>query len=604
MADPLDRLKTALADRYAVQRELGSGGMATVYLAEDTKLERKVAIKVLKPELAAVLGGERFLREVKITARLEHPHILGLYDSGEADGFLYYVMPYVEGESLRDRLVREKQLPIEDAVQIAREVADALSYAHSHDVIHRDIKPENILLSGGHARVADFGISRAVSAAGGDRLTATGVSLGTPMYMSPEQASGEHTLDGRSDLYSLGCVLYEMLAGDPPFTGPSVESVIHQHLAVPARAVTDVRPTTPPLIADALVQVLAKAPADRLPTAAAFAEILESDDTPWLGTRRVSTVGEWAPQHTLSERTFSLTEDVCRRLNRDTLDPHVIGDELHYLDNGADSNTLVCYLHGFGLDHVSFTEILEHIPHRAVAPSLYGFEPVARRRISLPLHDHAVVIREFLNALLSELAPKRVVLVGFSSGADLGFLVLNDPPSGRSPRLDAFLSLGCNLNLETCFASATMARLSAAQPEGVLAELKEFGAGATSLDEWLVLHEYLVRVLRKFGHDLDVLHALAAEVIAPFSGGGPSPFIGWYRMASERVSELRCIFTESEPELNELAAIRLANLDDGVLGDHYGADSLMTEPDVTHFDLLDLEVHRRHLEQLLKALDA
>ncbi|UCD24738.1 MAG: protein kinase [Gemmatimonadota bacterium] len=273
MSDSLSRLTKALAGRYSVVEEAGRGGMATVYLAEDRKHGRRVAIKVLKPELAAALGPERFLREIEISARLDHPHILPLYDSGEADGFLFYVMPYVEGESLRDRLDREKQLPLEDALQIAREVADALSYAHSHDVIHRDIKPENIMLAGGHARVADFGIALAIRAAGGERLTATGMSIGTPIYMSPEQAAGEMDIDGRSDLYSLGCVLFEMLAGQTPFTG-SLESVIHQHLTAEPPNITSLRPAVPAEVSAALMRVLAKTPADRFSPAAQFAEAL------------------------------------------------------------------------------------------------------------------------------------------------------------------------------------------------------------------------------------------------------------------------------------------------------------------------------------------
>ncbi|MEE8362416.1 MAG: protein kinase [Gemmatimonadales bacterium] len=270
----LDRLTTALSDRYRIERELGRGGMATVYLAEDVKHHREVAVKVLHPELGEVLGKERFLREIETAARLSHPHILPLHDSGEIDGFLFFVMPLAEDESLRDRLDREKQLPIEDALRIAREVADALSYAHSHGVVHRDIKPENILLSSGHAVVADFGIARAVSAAGGDKLTETGMAIGTPSYMSPEQAAGEQDIDGRSDLYALGCVLYEMLAGQPPFTGPTTESVIHQHMTAEAMSLTSIRPAVPAEVAGVVQRAMAKTPADRFSPAAQFAEAL------------------------------------------------------------------------------------------------------------------------------------------------------------------------------------------------------------------------------------------------------------------------------------------------------------------------------------------
>jgi serine/threonine-protein kinase len=268
--DVLNRLTTALADRYRLERELGSGGMATVYLAHDLKHERQVAVKVLRPELAAALGSERFLREIKITAKLTHPHILPLLDSGEADGFLFYVMPYVEGESLRDRLNREKQLPIDDALTIAAEVADALGSAHRHNVIHRDIKPANILMEEGHAVVADFGVARAITAAGETRLTDTGLAIGTPAYLSPEQASGERELDGRSDLYSLGCVLYEMLVGEPPFTGPTAESVAYQHLTAEPLVVNSRRAAIPEDVTATVAKALAKAPADRYQTAGAL----------------------------------------------------------------------------------------------------------------------------------------------------------------------------------------------------------------------------------------------------------------------------------------------------------------------------------------------
>ncbi len=291
MPDTFDRLKSALADRYAIQEELGAGGMATVYLAEDLKHHRKVAVKVLRPELAAALGADRFLREIEIAANLAHPHLLPLYDSGEADGFLYYVMPYVEGESLRDLITRERQLPVDDAVRITREVADALTSAHKRDVVHRDIKPENILLQEGHAVVADFGIARAISAAGGEQLTETGLAVGTPAYMSPEQASADQ-LDGRSDIYALGCVLYEMLAGMAPFTGATPQAVMARHAIDPVPSLSTVRATVPPVVEAAVTKALAKVPADRFATAAEFAEALTRTDavTPTTATPVVAQV--------------------------------------------------------------------------------------------------------------------------------------------------------------------------------------------------------------------------------------------------------------------------------------------------------------------------
>ncbi len=268
------RLAAALADRYRIARELGQGGMATVYLAEDLKHRRKVAVKVLKPELAAVLGAERFVQEITTTAALQHPHILPLFDSGTADGFLYYVMPFIDGETLRSRLDRETQFGVDEAVRITREVADALDYAHRHGVIHRDIKPENILLHDGRPMVADFGIALALSAAAGGRMTETGLSLGTPHYMSPEQATAEKEITGRSDVYSLGSVLYEMLTGNPPHVGASAQQIIMKIVTEEAAPVTKFRKSVPPHVAAAVAVSLEKLPADRFESAKAFAEAL------------------------------------------------------------------------------------------------------------------------------------------------------------------------------------------------------------------------------------------------------------------------------------------------------------------------------------------
>ena len=274
----LERVASALADRYALEGEIGSGGMATVYLAEDRRHHRKVAIKVLHPELAQSIESERFLREIRISANLTHPHILPMHDSGEAEGLLYYVMPYVEGESLRARLDREGQLPLDDAIRITRELAGALDYAHERGVIHRDVKPGNVLLAAGHAVLADFGVALAIEDARDDRLTRTGSSPGTPAYMAPEQIAGDHDPMGRSDLYSLGCVLYEMVAGTPPFSGPTSRSVLNAHLNQPPLPVTAHRPSTPEWVEQLLDHVLAKVPADRVPTAGAFADALSAGD--------------------------------------------------------------------------------------------------------------------------------------------------------------------------------------------------------------------------------------------------------------------------------------------------------------------------------------
>jgi tRNA A-37 threonylcarbamoyl transferase component Bud32 len=288
MSSVNNRLVIAVSDRYRIERELGAGGMATVYLAEDLKHKRKVALKVLKPELAAVLGAERFVQEITTTASLQHPHILPLFDSGTADGFLFYVMPFIEGETLRDKLNRETQLGVDEAVRIAREVADALDYAHGKGIIHRDIKPENILIQNGRPMVADFGIALAVSAAAGGRMTETGLSLGTPHYMSPEQATADKEISARSDVYSLASVLYEMLAGQPPHLGGSAQQIIMKIIAEQPQSVIALRKAVPPNVATALAKALEKLPADRFENAKAFGEALGNSSFALVGADRAA----------------------------------------------------------------------------------------------------------------------------------------------------------------------------------------------------------------------------------------------------------------------------------------------------------------------------
>jgi TolB-like protein/Flp pilus assembly protein TadD len=319
-------LTDALHDRFSIERELGRGGMGLVWLARDLRHNRQVALKVIRPELASVVGAERFGREIQLAAQLQHPNIVPVYESGQCEGTLYYVMPYVEGESLRARLRLEAQLPLEEALQIAGEVADALAYAHAHGVVHRDIKPENILLANGHALVVDFGIARAITVAGTDRLTETGLVIGTPAYMSPEQSSGSQALDGRTDLYSLACVVYEMLAGEPPYTGPSSQAIIAKRFTEPIPHLRTVREEIPARVEQAVTRALAKVPADRFATATEFARALQSDSaatlvapraTAWAGRRfplamltlalgfaiGLGALFAWRRSHSVSEAT-------------------------------------------------------------------------------------------------------------------------------------------------------------------------------------------------------------------------------------------------------------------------------------------------------------
>jgi Tol biopolymer transport system component/tRNA A-37 threonylcarbamoyl transferase component Bud32 len=306
MTTPVDRLSSALLGHYQIEREIGQGGMATVYLAQDLRHQRKVALKVLRPELSAILGGERFLHEIRTTANLQHPHIVPLHDSGESEGIVYYVMPYIEGESLRARLTREKQLPVDESVRIAREVADALDYAHRRGVVHRDIKPENILLHDGRAQVADFGIALAVSTAGGGtRMTETGMSLGTPHYMSPEQAMGERDISAKSDIYALGCVLYEMLAGEPPFTGPTAQAIIARVVTEEPRSLVVQRRSVSPQLEAVVRKALEKLPADRFSSAAQFAAALANPESVALPTATHAAAVPGRPRRTMRTRLRS-----------------------------------------------------------------------------------------------------------------------------------------------------------------------------------------------------------------------------------------------------------------------------------------------------------
>jgi len=570
-----------------------------VYRARDLRHHRLVAVKVLSQKTPLPGGAERFFREIRIAAQLTHPHILPLIDSGESDGVLFFVMPYIEGETLRQRIARSGELPIRESIRILRDVTDALAYAHARGVIHRDIKPENVLLSNRYALVSDFGIAKAIGEMSSPDTSATislatvsGTIVGTPAYMAPEQAGGE-TVDQRADIYSAGVMAYEMLTGRLPFQATTAQQMIAAHLTKTADSILKWRPEIPPQLASAVMKCLEKQPKDRWQSASEFLAAIEASE----GSKAPAPV---ETAHELIESQFKITERVCRKLNRATLDPRIIGDYLSYVDNQVRSGVLVFFLHGLGLDHQDFEPILKRLPYRGVSPTLYGCEPERHGRISLSLADHVVILREWLRGLVEVCQPTIIVMVGFSLGADMGFELLLGPTSGPGIEIDAFLSLECNLSLETCFVSQVLANLSAEHPEMSVSDLRRLGDSARSLDEWLNIHEYLVRVLRKFQGDISVLQRAAADIVKPFRDEpGFEVFARWFRGARERVRVLRLVFSNDAGSSAALARLRLENLDNGILGGEFPESVIRVSANADHFDLMSADDVLRQVDELV-----
>ncbi len=596
--DTLEHLTAVFGGRYHVERELGVGGMATVYLARDIKHDRHVAIKVLRPELSHSLGTERFLREIRIVAKLQHPHILGLIDSGEADGMLYYVMPYVQGESLRTRLAREGELPVSEAVWVLREVADALAHAHTQQIIHRDIKPENVLFTSKHAQVADFGIARAVTEAASEGpITATGIVFGSPAYMAPEQAASDPTMDHRADIYAFGVLAYEVLTGIPPFTAPSAVQLVAAHMTRIPDPLSRHRPGVPEALEEVVTKCLAKRPADRFQRAEDIVAKLDA-----ILTGPLSEMVGTTQEHAVAPSKFRIAEGLARRLDRQAFDPRMVGDSMEYLDNHARSDTLVCFLPALGLDAAEYEEHLRVLPWRCVAVTPFSHEPPRHRRYTLSLTDHFTLLRHFLRHIGERTGAKRIIFVGFSSGADAVLRFAAVRPGGGA-ELDGILSLGCNISLETCFVSSMLARMSSRHPERLLADLRSVGESANELDSWLTVHTYLVAMLRKFRNSVDPLRSLAREIVRPFEEGGDSPFIAWYREASANLRTIRCVFEDNEHHRSFVSELLLSQETTKRLGDRYREDTIVIEPDAAHFDLERPDVVQKHLEAMMTALD-
>ena len=596
MTDALaEQLRASLGSAFTLGEELAAGGMSRVYRARDTRLERDIVVKVLRPELAEQLSVERFAREIRFAAGLQEPHIIPVLDAGmTADGLPWFTMPFVAGESLRARLTHGGALNVLGGIAILRDVARALAYAHAHGIVHRDIKPENILLSDDTAVVADFGIAKAITAAGrsssNTALTAHGIAMGTPSYMSPEQIAADPSIDHRADLYAWGVVAYEMLSGSHPFAHRlSHQAMVAAQLSELPISLAASHPELPAPVSALVMCCLEKNPVHRPRDAA---ELLATLNAP-------AAWPDAPPRRRVTERVFRLTEAVCRRLDRAMVDSRMIGDSMRYLENDAPPSVLVFCMHGMGHEATQLAPMMIASSHRVIAPTLYGFEDQATRaRVPLAIEAHLTLLRELLAQAIARLAPSRVVLAGFSSGADLALRMLADTKA-ELPRIDACVAVGANLSLATCFGSRVFARLQAGEPSAVLADVRSFGNDATDFDEWLNLIAYELHVLRKFRGDLAPLSTFAAGIVRPFEDSDDT-FARCYRAASARVAVLRCVFESSSTCTALVHALRLRNLDAQVLGPHYAESSLVLDDTSDHQALIERMSH--HIEDVVAML--
>ena len=596
---------------YAVDGEIGRGGMGVVFRATDTRLGRAVAIKALPEEVANDRDRlARFEREAKLLALLNHQNIATIFGLEEHHGERYLVMELAEGDTLAG-LIGNGPMAIDDALKIARQIADGLEAAHERGVVHRDLKPANIMVSAaGRVKILDFGLARAAQPeAVGETLedsptltaqmTAAGALLGTAAYMSPEQARGR-TVDTRADIWAFGVVLWEMVVGRRLFGGKSASDV----LAGVLRDTPDwsVLPgNLPPGVVRVLRRCLRRDPAKRLRHIGdARIELEEAaDETSLSGA---GDRPEFRPGETGTAATWTLTTEVCRHLGRETLDPTVIGDNLSYLDNQRQSDVLLVCVPGLGFDSSEFDEILRLSPYRSLAVTLFGFEKERARRVSLPITDHLTILRLFLESMVRDVAPKTTILVGMSSGADVVLRMVAEGGVGKR-HINGVLALSPNISLETCFFTRRVTEIDEDSDETILDLAREIAGAMDTAEAWVQMTPYLVELVRKYHADISPLRDHSRDIIAPFLDEEDSPLAGWYRTAREAGLGVRLVFAgDEESERLSVRRLRLAHVDQQILGPDFADADLVVEPGTLHMGLMDADLIERHLEELLQLI--
>ncbi len=643
-----------LLSRYKITEALGVGGMGEVYLAEDRELGRRVAIKFLPKGSGADADLiKRFQREAKAAAALNHPSIITIYDAGSHEGRPFLVMEHVEGEAL-STVINRRDLPIDMALAIAIQICEGLAAAHEAGITHRDIKPDNILVDeSGRVRILDFGLAKLT---GTSVLTASDATVGTVNYMSPEQARGDE-VDQRTDLFSLGVLLYEMLAGQRPFRGEHRAAVMYAIINEDPQPLRRYNLAASDELDTILAKLLAKNREERYPNAAAVivdlrgehraesaasrssssSKRLRSGSRGALRRRRGLGVALWAPLvlgilalgwvfgrnstrelgeqsanqtrdtpserefmlagETPSERHFVLTADHVRRLSEP--DPRLVGRAVRYLDNHVESDTLVFLVPPISGDSQRFESLLRLVSQRAVAPTLVGFEPIAPVRPALSIDDHLSVLRFLLEDLDRGHRPACTVIVGSSAGADL-VLRLVASEDGPGIKLSGLIALGPNVSLKTCFASSRFATLEAHDPEGFLTLLRSIGENIESTQAWYRMQVLLVQMYPKFREDLSPLIRLSKDIVAPFETPG-DPLAEWFRAAVETVPEVRCVF--AHPEAVEAEELLSRHLKENILGDRFSEEAFVIEPG-QHFELGNDDVILRYIGQVLEGIRA